>query len=55
MASKKKPAVKTGRRRAAKPEARVFFCRDCGLEVTVAQGLANARRLICCEQVMRRK
>jgi hypothetical protein len=55
MALKKKPAVRIGKPRGAKPKAPVFFCRDCGLEVTVTQGLASARRLVCCEQVMKRK
>jgi len=55
MALKKKPAAKTSKRRAAKSKALVYFCRDCGLEVTVTQGLASARRLVCCEQVMKRK
>jgi hypothetical protein len=54
MPAKRKPAAKA-KRRAVTKKAPVYFCRDCGLEVTVVQGRVAANQLICCTQPMKRR
>jgi len=55
MPARKKPAAKAKKRAAPGKKVRVYFCRDCGLEVAVVQGRLAASRLICCTQPMKRR